>query len=153
MKASPHAHPMYPPRCSDPPRHTLLPCHESVSLACSERPGPEDWQGPEDSVLFVLSPQTHISLVLFFGLQAPELVSFFFFSPPFLCPTSLHTKQSSLEKDRPLLASPGKTKEADFSWSSILVHIGDMATGELLGPFAGWWLSIFSLGSRDPYLI
>lgn len=76
---------------------SLLPWKRFLGL-----PGPEDWQGTEDSVLFVLSPQTHTSLVLFFGLQAPELFCFFF--SPFLCPTSLHPKQSSLEKDRPPLA-------------------------------------------------
>lgn len=60
---------------------SLLPWKRFLSL-----PGPEDWQGTEDSVLFVLSPQTHTSLVLFFGLQAPELFCFvfllFFALPP-----------------------------------------------------------------------
>ena len=136
MKASPHAHPMYPPRCSDPPRHTLLPCHESVSLSCSERPGPEDWQGPEDSVLFVLSPQTHISLVLFFGLQAPELVSFFFFPLLFFAlPPCIQSKALWKRTDHCWLlqAKPRRLISADqVFWSTLEIWQQESSWGLLL---------------------
>lgn len=84
------------------------------------RPGPEDWQETEESALFLLSPQTHVSLVLFFRLQDPELVFFFFFFPlPYL----------------PACKAKHLGKEAELQGWGILVHIGEIASGKLSLPF------------------
>ena len=154
MRASLPCPPPVSPWCSDPPCQTLLPCQESVSLACSERPGPEEWQGTEDSVLFVLSPQTHISFVLFFGRQTPELVSFLFFSPSFSLPHLPAYKAKLSGKGQ---TTAGFSRQNQGGWFQLIKYFrphwryGNRSL--ILGPFPGWWLSVFSSGSRDPCLI
>lgn len=116
---------------------------ESLSLAWSVRPGPEDWQETEESALFFLNPQTHVSLVLFFRLQDPELGFFLalvFFLLSFALPFYIQSKALRKWRGHRLLlqVQPRRLSSVGGLYWSILERLQqESSLGLLLGSQSG----------------